>query len=126
MNILGAFNGYSSNNINESREFYRDTLGVKAEDSMGGLDIAINGQKVFIYPKEDHVPAAFTVLNFVVDDINQAVDELVQKGVEFLRYDNMPAPQDERGVLRGKDANMGPNIAWFNDPAGNILALVEE
>ena len=93
---------------------------------MGGIGFTVNGQQVFIYPKPDHESATFTVLNFVVPNINEAVDELVGKGVTFERYHNMPGEQDERGVMRGKDVGMGPNIAWFKDASGNILALVEE
>ncbi|HEY0964953.1 MAG TPA: VOC family protein [Candidatus Saccharimonadales bacterium] len=126
MNIKGAFSGYSSDNIDACKEFYGVTLGLELSDEMGGIGFNVNGQQVFIYPKEDHQPATFTVLNFVVDDIDVTVDELVGKGVVFERYDNMPAKQDERGVLRGKDAGMGPNIAWFKDPSSNILAIVEE
>lgn len=126
MNIVGAFSGYSANDIEGCKKFYGGTLGLEIEDSMGGIGFTVNGQQVFIYPKDDHQPATFTVLNFVVPEIDAAIDELVGKGVTFERYDNLPAAQDERGVLRGKDAGMGPNIAWFKDPAGNILALVED
>ncbi|HEY1085601.1 MAG TPA: VOC family protein [Candidatus Saccharimonadales bacterium] len=126
MNIKAAFSGYSSNDVEACKQFYGQALGLGLRDEMGGIGFSINGQQIFIYPKEDHQPATFTVLNFVVDDIDAAIDELVEKGVAFERYDNMPAEQDERGILRGKDAGMGPNIAWFKDPSGNILALVEE
>lgn len=126
MKINAAFSGYSSNDIEACKKFYGDTLGLGLEDDMGGIGFKVNGHRVFIYPKEDHQPATFTVLNFVVPDINTAVDELVAKGVVMERYDNMPGGQDERGVMRGKDAGMGPNIAWFKDPAENILALIEE
>ena len=127
MKINVAFSGYSTNDVETAKKFYGDILGLDAAENMGGLKLAFtSGQQVFIYPKEDHVPATYTVLNLVVDDINSAVDELVAKGVVFERYDTMPGQQDERGIMRGKDAHMGPNIAWFKDPAGNILALVEE
>lgn len=127
MKVEAAFSGYSTNDIEAAKQFYGDTMGLVTESAMGGVKLAFpNGQQVFIYPKEDHAPATYTVLNFVVDNINQAVDELVAKGVVFERYDNMPGQQDERGILRGKDVGMGPNIAWFKDPGGNILALVEE
>lgn len=126
MNIRGAFSGYSTNDVEACRTFYGQVLGLELNDEMGGLGFNVNGQQIFIYPKDNHQPATFTVLNFVVDDINLAVDELVKKGIVFERYDDMPAEQDERGVLRGKDAGMGPNIAWFKDPSENILALVEE
>lgn len=126
MNIKGAFSGYSSDNIDACRQFYGQVLGLELSDEMGGIGFNVNGQQVFIYPKEDHQPASFTVLNFVVDDINSAIDNLIHKSVVFERYDNLPAEQDEHGVLRGKDAGMGPNIAWFKDPSNNILALIEE
>jgi len=121
-----AFSGYSADDIDKCREFYGAKLGLSLTDEMGGLGFNVNGQQVFIYPKSDHQPATFTVLNFVVDNIDSAVDTLIAKGVGFERYDNLPAQQDERGVLRGKDVGMGPNIAWFKDPSGNILALVEQ
>lgn len=125
--INGAFSGYSTNDINLAKKFYQDVIGLGVKETMGGLELNFpGGQQVFIYPKNDHQPATYTVLNLVVEDINAAVDELVAKGVVFERYDNMPAPQDERGVLRGKDAGMGPDIAWFKDPSGNIVALVEQ
>lgn len=122
----GAFSGYSSNDIGAARDFYGTVLGLDLEENMGGLGFTIGGQQVFIYPKDDHQPASFTVLNLVVDSIDAAIDELTAKGVVFERYDSMPAPQDEKGVLRGKAAGMGPDIAWFKDPAGNILAVVEQ
>jgi predicted enzyme related to lactoylglutathione lyase len=126
MKTLGAFSGYSSSDIPACKVFYKETLGIELEEQMGGLRFTINGQKVFIYPKPDHQPAVFTVLNFVVENIDATIDELVAKGVSFERYEGLPAQQDDRGVLRGKDAGMGPNIAWFKDPSGNILALTEE
>ena len=122
----GAFSGYSSNDIVAAQEFYGNTLGLVCEDSMGGIGFKVGGQQVFIYPKDDHQPATFTVLNFVVDDIDAAVDMLAGKGVTFEHYESLPAAQDEREVLRGKDAGYGPNIAWFKDPSENILAIVEE
>jgi hypothetical protein len=126
MNTIGAFSGYSSRDIGIDKRFYQETLGLDVSDDMGGLQLSLpNGQRVFIYPKDDHQPATFTVLNLVVDEINAAIDELLGKGVVFERYAGLPAEQDARGVLRGKDAGMGPNIAWFKDPSENILALVE-
>lgn len=122
----GAFSGYSASDINAAREFYGNTLGLELDEAMGGIGFKVGGQQVFLYPKDDHQPATFTVLNFVVDDIDAAVDMLGGKAVTFERYDNMPFAQDEKGIARGKDAGMGPNIAWFKDPSGNILALVEE
>lgn len=126
MKINAAFSGYSSNDIAACKQFYGETLGLELEDDMGGIGFKVSGHQIFIYPKDDHQPATFTVLNFVVDEINTAVDELAGKGVNFEHYDNMPGEQDDRGVLRGKDVGMGPNIAWFKDPSGNILALIED
>lgn len=122
----GAFSGYSSNDIDNSKEFYKEILGLDISEDMDGFNFNINGQQIFVYPKSDHVPAKFTVLNFMVEDIDGAIDTLVGRGVIFERYDNLPASQDGKGVLRGKDAGYGPNIAWFKDPSGNILALVEQ
>lgn len=124
--FVGAYSGYSSNKIEESKQFYSEVLGLKLKEQMGGFGYEVGGQKVFVYPKDDHQPATFTVFSFVVEDITAAVDALVAKGVVFERYDSLPAPQDERGILRGKDAGYGPNIAWMRDPAGNILAVTEE
>ena len=126
MNIKAAFSGYSTNDVEACKSFYGQILGLELREEMGGLGFKVNNHQIFIYPKEDHQPATFTVLNFVVADIDAAIDELKQKGVQFERYNNLPAQQDERGVLRGKDAGMGPNIAWFKDPSNNILALIEE
>jgi hypothetical protein len=126
MNTISAFSGYSSRDIELDKRFYKETLNLEITDSMGGIGLSFaGGQQVFIYPKEDHQPATFTVLNLVVDDINAAIDELLGKGVVFERYEGMPSEQDERGVLRGKDMGMGPNIAWLKDPSENILALIE-
>lgn len=126
MTISGAFSGYSASDIAACREFYDQILGLELKEEMGGIGFNTSGQQIFIYPKDDHQPATFTVLNFVVPDIDVAVDELVAKGVMFECYSDMPFAQDEKGIARGRDAGMGPNIAWFKDPSGNILALVEE
>ena len=127
MEVKGAFSGYSSDDIEACKRFYGEILGLDLKESMGGLDLDLpGGQRVFIYPKEDHEAAVFTVLNLVVEDIDAAVDDRTKKGVIFERYDNLPAEQDDRGVLRGKEAGMGPDIAWCLDPSGNIIAIVEE
>ncbi len=104
--------------------FYAETLGLEVtEDSSGlGLNLAGGGQ-VFLYPKPNHEPATFTVLNFLVPDIDAAVDELTGKGVQFERYEGEMAT-DEKGVFRGAAQDMGPDIAWFRDPAGNILSVM--
>ena len=114
-----AFSGYSSNDIEGCRRFYSETLGLKVGEVMGGLDLRFaSGQRVFIYPKPNHEPATFTVLNFPVDDVEATVDALAAKGVAFERYPGMG--QDAKGIMRGN----GPDIAWFRDPAGNILSVV--
>lgn len=119
-----AFSGYSVDNISNAKEFY-EKLGVDTRQTAMGLELHFQGRNpVFVYEKSDHQPASFTVLNFEVNDIDVAIDGLVEKGIVFERYDTLPAAQDERGVLRGKAASMGPDIAWFKDPAGNILSIV--
>jgi catechol 2,3-dioxygenase-like lactoylglutathione lyase family enzyme len=116
-----AFSGFSVDDVEKAKAFYREVLGVEVGDQMGGLSLSIGGGKyVFVYPKDDHVPATYTCLNFPVDDIDPAVDELAGKGVVFERYDMT----DDKGIARGKESGMGPDIAWFKDPAGNILSVV--
>ena len=119
-----AFSSYSVDDIEAARRFYQDTLGLEVTDTpMGFLDVHLNGgATVMLYAKPDHQVASFTVLNFEVDDIDVTVDDLVANGVVFERYDG--AHQDDKGIARGKAANMGPDIAWFADPAGNILAVM--
>jgi catechol 2,3-dioxygenase-like lactoylglutathione lyase family enzyme len=118
-----AFSGFSTNDVDRTREFYRDTLGLEVTEEMGavGLNLA-GGGRVYIYPKPDHQPATYTVLNFPVDDIDAAVDRLTAGGVVFERYDGID--QDDRGIARGRSAGQGPDIAWFKDPAGNILSVL--
>ena len=121
-----AFSGFSVDDLAKAKEFYTRTLGLELADDKMGLQLKFpGGGQVFVYDKPDHQPASFTILNFVVDDIDAAVDELISSGVTMERYDNMPAPQDEKGILRGRGANQGPDIAWFKDPAGNILAILQ-
>ena len=124
-----AFSGFSVNDTEKAREFYGQTLGLDVSEAneMGIFSLQLaGGGVVIVYPKPDHVPATFTILNFPVEDIDAAADELAAKGVELIRYDNPDMPQDEKGVLRGLGANMGSNIAWFNDPSGNVLAILQE
>jgi predicted enzyme related to lactoylglutathione lyase len=122
----GAFSGFSANDIETAKEFYGETLGleVKQDKDMGGiLNVTItDGVDIIIYPKEDHAPATYTVLNFLVDNIDTAVDELTGKGVKFEQYDFGDIKTDEKGIMRGN----GPTIAWFKDPAGNILSIIED
>jgi catechol 2,3-dioxygenase-like lactoylglutathione lyase family enzyme len=115
-----AFSGFSSNDIAKAKEFYGETLGLDVTEENGLLTLKFpNGHSVIIYPKDDHEPATYTTLNFEVDDIDAAVDGLKAKGITFERYD-FPG-QDERGIMR----DQGPPIAWFKDPAGNILSLIK-
>jgi catechol 2,3-dioxygenase-like lactoylglutathione lyase family enzyme len=122
LTITGGFSGFSVDDQAKAQAFYGGTLGLPVTDSGMGLDVTVGDKHVFIYPKADHVPASYTVLNFEVADIDAAVDELVAAGVELERYDG--AHQDEKGVARGKAAGFGPDIAWFTDPAGNILSIL--
>lgn len=120
-----AFSGFSVDDLAKAKKFYAETLGLQVEDAGAGLRLHLpGGGTVLAYPKNDHQPATFTVLNFEVDHINEAVEELKNRGVSFERYANMP--QDEQGILRGISQNRGPDIAWFKDPAGNILSVLEE
>ncbi len=120
-----AFSGFSVNDILKAKDFYGKTLGLEVQDGpMGNLELKIgSGASVFIYPKPNHEPATFTILNFPVDDIDKAVDELTHKGVPFEHYDWPELKTDEKGIVRGGDN--GPSIAWFRDPAGNILSVLE-
>jgi predicted enzyme related to lactoylglutathione lyase len=121
-----AFSGFSVNDMAKAKTFYGKTLGLDVSDGpMGNLELKIaNGATVFIYPKPNHTPATYTVLNFPVDNIDAAVDELTKAGVKFQHYDMPDLKTDEKGVARG-GPDRGPNIAWFTDPAGNILSVIE-
>jgi len=122
-----VFSGLSVDSLDKAREFYTQILGLTLEDETMGLQFRLpTGGALFIYLKNDHHPATFTVLNFVVENIDDAVDELIRQGVSFERYDAMPVHQDDKGVLRGLSVGQGPDIAWFKDPAGNILAVLQD
>ena len=115
--------GVAVPSIDDAMHFYGDTLGIKVIDNGMGIMLDVTGgAPVFVYDKPNHVPAEFTVLNFEVADIDQAVDELVAAGVEIQKYPG--TNQDEKGIARGKAADRGPDIAWFLDPAGNILSVL--
>ncbi|MGW0710385.1 VOC family protein [Streptomyces sp. NPDC002643] len=115
-----AFSGFSVDDLDAARTFYGETLGLRVSDEDGYLALHIAGDRdIMVYPKADHTPATFTILNFPVDDIEAAVDELTRKGVAFERYDQFET--DEKGIFRGE----GPLIAWFTDPAGNVLSVVQ-
>lgn len=120
-NKTKAFSGFSVDDIAAARKFYGETLGLDVSEEYGMLTLHIDqGGDIMIYPKEDHTPATYTILNFPVVDVDQAVDQLGERGVTFERYEGLE--QDEKGVARG---DQGPAIAWFTDPAGNILSVLE-
>jgi predicted enzyme related to lactoylglutathione lyase len=116
-----AFSGFAVPDIAAAKAFYGDTLGINVSEDHGLLTLHVAGDRpTLVYPKPDHVPASYTILNFPVDDIDAAVDELVARGIEILRYEGME--QDDRGIMRAG----GPYIAWFTDPAGNVLSVLQE
>jgi predicted enzyme related to lactoylglutathione lyase len=118
-----AFSGFSVDDISRAKQFYGDTLGLKiSDDTMGSVNIHLeSGGTVMAYPKDNHVPATFTILNFAVDDVESAVDDLNARGVTTKIYDDDDLPTDEKGIMRGN----GPDIAWFKDPAGNVLSVLK-
>jgi catechol 2,3-dioxygenase-like lactoylglutathione lyase family enzyme len=116
-----AFSGFSVNDLEVAREFYGKTLGLPVEESPAGLRLKI-GNGILIYPKQDHQASTYTMLNFPVDNIDQAVDELAAKGITFEHYGGIT---DKKGVARGLSHDRGPDIAWFKDPAGNILSVLQ-
>jgi predicted enzyme related to lactoylglutathione lyase len=116
-----AFSGFAVNDLEAAREFYGQTLGLKTSEDHGLMTLHIAGDRgILVYPKPDHAPASYTILNFPVDDIDAAVDELAAGGVRCETYEGFE--QDEKGVFRGG----GPYIAWFKDPAGNVLSVLQE
>lgn len=118
-----AFSGFSVDNIQKAKEFYGRTLGLAVSEANGMLKLHLpGGATVLMYPKANHVPATFTILNFPVDDVEQAVDELTKRGVRFEVYNEPDIKTDGKGIFRGG----GPIIAWFKDPAGNILSVLED
>jgi catechol 2,3-dioxygenase-like lactoylglutathione lyase family enzyme len=123
-----AFSGFAVPDLAQAEAFYGQTLGIETEllDEQNGLLTLhlAGGRDTLIYRKPDHQPATYTILNFRVDDIDAVVDGLVERGVEFERYDDFD--QDDRGIARGRAQNQGPDIAWFTDPAGNILAVIQD
>ena len=118
-----AFSGFAVPDVEKAKEFYSETLGLKVSEDHGMLRLHLGGgNEVLVYPKPDHIPATFTILNFPVDDVDQAVDKLSKRGVHFEIYDKPDLKTDKKGIMRGN----GPTIAWFKDPAGNILSVIEE
>lgn len=118
-----SFSSFSVNDLQKAKEFYSQTLGLDVTETHEGLELHTDNNTVFLYPKPNHTPASFTVLNFHVDDIEAAVDELKGLGVTLEHYDLPDIKTNERGIARGPH---GPAIAWFKDPAGNILSVLEE
>jgi len=120
-----AFSGFSVNDMQKAKEFYNGKLGIEiSENEMGITTLHISGgARIIIYPKPNHVPATFTILNFPVADVEKTVDELIRFGITFEQYDE-PIKTDAKGILRGD--GRGPDIAWFKDPAGNILSVLRE
>jgi catechol 2,3-dioxygenase-like lactoylglutathione lyase family enzyme len=116
-----AFSGFAVDDIERAREFYGETLGLETSVEHGLMTLHLaGGRPTIVYPKPNHTPAEYTILNFKVDAIEPAVDELVARGVGIERYDGLD--QDERGIMRAG----GPYIAWFKDPAGNVLAVLQD
>lgn len=116
-----AYNSFAVRDVEQARAFYGETLGLKTSVEHGMLTLHLAGDRpTLVYPKPDHAPANYTILNFPVDDIDEAVDALSARGVRFERYAGFA--QDEKGIARGE----GPFIAWFTDPAGNILSVLQE
>ena len=119
---IKAFSGFSVNDIDAAKRFYGETLGVEVSENDAGLTLQIAGDRpILIYPKDNHEPATFTILNFPVDDVEGTVAGLTERGVEFERYQGTELETDEHGVFRGG----GPLIAWFKDPAGNVLSVIK-
>jgi predicted enzyme related to lactoylglutathione lyase len=117
-----AFSGFSVSDIQKAKEFYNQTLGLEVSEMNGLLSLHIaGGSKILIYPKPDHTPATFTILNFPVDNVEEAVDKLTKRGARFEIYNEENFKTDEKGIFHGG----GPKIAWFKDPAGNILSVLE-
>lgn len=126
--ITGSFSSFSIDDVDKARDFYVGTLGLTSEDIMGGLRLTLpGGAQVFAYPKPDHIPATHTVLNFVVPSVDTAVASLHELGIRTDLYPSSEQmPLDENGILRDPNGKTGNGIAWFKDPAGNVLSVVNE
>jgi catechol 2,3-dioxygenase-like lactoylglutathione lyase family enzyme len=122
LKAANAFSGFSVNDLDAAKKFYGETLGVEVETVPAGLMLGI-GPGILVYPKPNHEPASYTMLNFRVDDIDKAVDELTGKGIKFEHYEGLT---DQKGVARGIAHDRGPDIAWFKDPAGNIVSVLQD
>jgi catechol 2,3-dioxygenase-like lactoylglutathione lyase family enzyme len=118
-----AYSGFAVDDLEKAKEFYEGTLGLKVSTENGLVVLHLGGDRpTLIYPKPDFEPATYTILNFPVADVEKAVDDLTARGVRFERYKAFEEEQDEKGIWRGE----GPTIAWFKDPAGNILSVIDE
>lgn len=117
-----SFSSFSVNDLNEAKDFYGETLGLDVSETPEGLELRTGDNTLFLYPKPNHIPASFTVLNFQVDDIDEAVRQLASMGVGLEHYNLPDIKTNERGIFSGP----GHQIAWFKDPAGNILSVIEE
>jgi catechol 2,3-dioxygenase-like lactoylglutathione lyase family enzyme len=118
-----AFSTFSVDDVPRAKEFYGQTLGLRVTEQDGLLTLHVAGNRdIVVYPKGDHTPASFTILNFPVDDVEATVDALTERGVVFERYEGSDNETDEKGIFRGG----GPLIAWFKDPAGNVLSVIED
>jgi len=119
-----VFQSFSVDDLGKARSFYQDTLGLDVVERPEGLEVETgSGSKIFVYPKPDHQPATFTILNFSVDNVDEAVDRLKSTGIKFEQYDLPNIKTDSRGIARDTG---GPAMAWFKDPAGNILSVCEQ
>lgn len=120
-----AFSTFSVDDLQKAKNFYDQTLGINVTETEEGLSLEFDGGvNVFLYPKSNHQPATFTVLNFPVENIDKAVDKLAERGIKFESFEG-EMKTDEKGIFRGADNSQGPNIAWFKDPAGNFLSVIE-
>ena len=119
---IKPFSSFSVNDLQKAKEFYGKTLGLEVKSDAEGLELHFPDNRIFIYPKENHAPATFTILNFPVTNVEAAVDELSKRGIRFEKYDEGELKTDKKGIFRGD----GPTIAWFKDPAGNFLSVIEE
>jgi catechol 2,3-dioxygenase-like lactoylglutathione lyase family enzyme len=125
-----AYSGFAVDHLKKAEQFYGETLGLKTEviDEQNGLmTLHLAGDRpTLVYQQQGATPASYTILNFPVDDIDETVDELAKRGVSFERYEGFPFEQDEKGIARGLAAGLGPDIAWFKDPAGNTISVLQE
>ena len=125
---IRSFSSFSVDNLEKAKEFYGETLGIRVqEEGDMGLKLHLSGDSIiFVYPKSNHQPATFTVLNFIVDNIDETVESMNSRGIRFIQYGIEQIPQDEKGVHRGLSLGKGPDIAWFEDPSGNILSVLQD